>query len=46
VVVLNHLRRPGMVADAGEVVENLVYSDGIPGEYHRENGFWQSDRAV
>jgi hypothetical protein len=28
-----------MVADAGEVVENQVYSDGIPGEYRRENGF-------
>jgi hypothetical protein len=35
-----------MVADAGEVVENQVYSDGIPGEYRRDNGFWQIDRAV
>jgi hypothetical protein len=28
-----------MVPDAGEVVENQVYSDGIPEEYRRENGF-------
>jgi hypothetical protein len=36
-----------MVVGAEEVVEKSgIYSDGIPREYRRDYGFWQSDRAV